>query len=346
MIKLSPINNKKVWEKFIENYSGHKTFLQSWDFGQILKEEGYPIWRFAILNKKGIVGIIFLYKISAKRGTFLYAPHGPLINENELTERTKNTLIKSSILSIIKFCQQQKVDFVRINSLLPNTITNISLFKEIGFKNAPLFVFTENFWLVDISKSEEELLKNMRKVHRYSIRKAIKDGVTIVTSQKPSSLNGFYKIYLETAKRHKFTPYNYSFLKNEFKIFARNNQVLLFFSRYQNTNLSAAMIIFYQNTAYYHHGGSLSIFSKIPASYLLHWEIIQEAKKRGCTSYNMWGIAPPNKTNHPWQGLTFFKTGFGGSYYECLPTQDYPLTKKYWLNYLIEKVRKYKRGYA
>lgn len=345
MSKLYSINNKHVWEKFLKNYPAQKTFLQSWNFGDAIKEDGYPIWRLGIRSKKGLTGIVFLYKINAKRGSFLYVPHGPLISENQLTQRAKKTIIKSILLNIIKIGQKEKVDFIRINSLLPNTISNISLFRKLGFRQAPLFVFTENFWIVDISKNEEELLKNMRKIHRYSIRKSPKDGVTVTFSNKPEALADFYKIYLKTAKRHHFTPYTYSSLQNEFNAFRYNDEVLLFFAHYQNTTLAAAFIIFHQNIAYYHHGASLSLPAKLPASYLLHWEIIKEAKKRGCTSYNMWGIALKASRHHPWRGLTFFKTGFGGTYYECLPTHDYPLTSKYWLNYLIEKIRKYRRGY-
>lgn len=345
MLKFHSITNKLKWEEFLQNYHDLKTFLQSWNFGNAIKESGYSIWRFGVYGKRGIIGIIFLYKICAKRSSFLYVPHGPLVNEEQLITHSKESIIKSILLKIIKLGQKEKVDFIRINSLLLNTASNINLFKKLGFQQAPLFVFTENFWIVDISKNEKELLKNMRKVHRYSIRKSIKEGVTVTASNKLEALDDFYKIYLETARRHHFTPYTYSSLKNEFNAFRYNDEVLLFFAHYQNTLLATAFIIFHQDIAYYHHGASIPITNKIPASYLLHWEVIKEAKKRGCKLYNMWGIAPKASSHHPWYGLTFFKTGFGGSYYECLPTQDYPLSKKYWLNYFIEKIRKYRRGY-
>ena len=47
---------------------------------------------------------------------------------------------------------------------------------------------------------------------------------------------------------------------------------------------------------------------------------------------------------HPWAGLTLFKMGFGGYKKEFVKTQDFPLSKLYWLTYIFEKIRKSKRG--
>jgi lipid II:glycine glycyltransferase (peptidoglycan interpeptide bridge formation enzyme) len=107
--------------------------------------------------------------------------------------------------------------------------------------------------------------------------------------------------------------------------------------------LSAALIIFYNYQAIYHH--SASIEQKIPVNYLLQWEIIKEAKKRGKKIYNMWGICPEDKRRHPWKGLTLFKKGFGGRIVEYLHAQDYPLSSFYCTTYIIECLRKYIKGY-
>ena len=75
------------------------------------------------------------------------------------------------------------------------------------------------------------------------------------------------------------------------------------------------------------------------------WEAIREAKKRGCVTFNFWGIAPQGDRKHPWAGLTFFKTGFGGYERNYIHAHDLPLTQRYWVNYIIESVRRIKRGF-
>lgn len=117
-----------------------------------------------------------------------------------------------------------------------------------------------------------------------------------------------------------------------------DNQCVLFLGSFEGKITGAAIIVYLGKFAFYYQSGSIE--SKVPVNYLLQWEVIREAKARGCTLYNMWGIAPPNQPNHPWVGLTTFKTGFGGYNKNYLHAQDLPLSPQYWLTYIIEKIPK------
>jgi peptidoglycan pentaglycine glycine transferase (the first glycine) len=106
--------------------------------------------------------------------------------------------------------------------------------------------------------------------------------------------------------------------------------------------LASALVVFTQSTAFYHQGAS--IHTKYPVPYLLQWEAIKEAKRRGCRYYNFWGISEPGRTPKAWSGLTLFKQGFGGHKVQYLPTQDLVLSPKYYFNWLYEKHLYFKRG--
>ena len=132
---------------------------------------------------------------------------------------------------------------------------------------------------------------------------------------------------------------------------SKDKEILLFLGKNKGEVVSGAIFIFWQNMCFYHHSGSLSKYNKIPVSYLLQWEAIKEAKNRGCKTYNFWGIAPgienesdAQKSRHPWAGLSLFKMGFGGYKKEYVKTQDFIISSKYWLNYIIEIIRKRKRN--
>jgi lipid II:glycine glycyltransferase (peptidoglycan interpeptide bridge formation enzyme) len=152
-------------------------------------------------------------------------------------------------------------------------------------------------------------------------------------------------------------------LKNEFLAFKDDKQILIILGKYKPPHqnwcggkgevISGGIFIFWQKIGFYHHGASSQKYPKIPVSYLMIWEAIKEAKNRGCERFNFWGIAPissnfelrtSNLWKHPWAGLTLFKMGFGGEKKEYVKTQDFPISKKYWICYLIEKIRKKKRG--
>ena len=109
--------------------------------------------------------------------------------------------------------------------------------------------------------------------------------------------------------------------------------------------MAGAIIIFWSGIAFYHQAASVGKFSKLSIPYLLQWEAIKEAKNRHCKIYDFWGFTDPDKfPAHPWAGPTLFKMGFGGYKQEYIKTQDFVVSKKYWLNYIIERFRKARRG--
>ncbi len=281
-----------------------------------------------------------------------------LRNSNVKTEETQNQGSKTQTLGALlgelkEIGRQEKAGFIRIAPVWERTKENEKIFEDFGFRAAPIHIHPEVTWILNISPSEEEILMGMRKTTRNLIRRAKKEGVEVFQKNSLEGVKDFNKIYQATFDRHHFAPFSFEYLKNELLAFLPDNQIAVFLAQHQGKILASAMIIFWQGIGFYHQGASIT--SKIPAAYLLQWEAIREAKKRGCRLYNFWGIVPSIKTHqdlknpkikkHPWWGLSLFKTGFGGFREEYLKTQDYILSQKYWLNFTIEKARKIKRGY-
>jgi lipid II:glycine glycyltransferase (peptidoglycan interpeptide bridge formation enzyme) len=179
-----------------------------------------------------------------------------------------------------------------------------------------------------------------------STRRAFKiEDLKIKKSQNPKDIEIFNTLYQKTVNRHHFIPFSLNYLKNEFSAFLADGQILMFLAEYQGECLASAIIIFWQGMAFYHQGASSQKYPKIPASYLLQWEAIKEAKNRGCKIYNFWGITEIDSKKHPFWGLTCFKKGFGGYEKKYVKTQDLPLSIGYWLTFAFEKLRKKKRGF-
>jgi lipid II:glycine glycyltransferase (peptidoglycan interpeptide bridge formation enzyme) len=354
--EIKEIENKEVWENFLSECR-EKTFLQSWNWGEFQKMMGNKIWRFGIFENDNLISVAFFYKIQAKRGTFLFIPHGPTVIR-AIRGRASVNISEDGPLSILleklkEIAKEEKCDFIRIAPILERNDENIKIFKNLGFREAPIHIHPELTWELDITSLEEELLMKMRKTTRYLIKQAQKNkDIEIIKSENLKELEEFNKLYQETVDRHHFVPFSFDYLKNEFLAFKNDRQILLFLGEYKGEVVSSGIFIFWQGIGFYHHGASSLKYPKIPVSYSLLWEAIREAKNRGCKKFNFWGIAPTisnfkfqiSNLKHPWAGLTLFKTGFGGYKKEYLKTQDLVLSKKYWLNYLIEKFRKKKRG--
>ncbi len=326
-MKIKEIKDKKEWENFL-NEVEEKTFLHSWNWGEFQKKEEEKIWRIGFYDPE-LIGVALIVKIRARRGTFLFVPHGPVVSKKkkEVFEKLKEYLknLKEASFARIAFVWEK-------GTFKPN------------LKNSPIHIHPEKTWELDLKK--EDLLMPMRKTTRYLIRKGRKN--PDIEIGKSDDLKLFHDLLEKTAKRHNFTPFSFEYLKNQYDSFKKDDQIALFLGRYKGEVLSAAIVVFWQGTAFYHHGASLN--HKQPISYLLQWEIIQEAKKRGCKKYNFWGIAPDiekkedlKKSSHPWAGITLFKMGFGGYSKEYIKTADLVFSPKYYLTYYFEKLRKIKR---
>ena len=361
-MKVHEIDDKKIWQDFIESVQPN-TFLHTWQWGEFEKSLGHFIVRLGIFDGEVLVAAALFSKIRARRGTFLLCPHGPIIKHLTPSAKAATPLLEQGegageevkkleeILSVLKeksieIGKKEKCDFIRISTLTLNSVEHHEVFKKAGFRDAPIHMHSELAWILDVTPKEEELLKNMKKNTRYSIKKAEKDGVSVrhATSMNEKDFEIFWNIYMVTATRQHFTPYSKDFVYKEFKLFFEDNQAVLFFAEYQGKAISTAFIVYANGSGYYHHGASDYTFPGITPSEILQWHAICEAKKRGMKRYNFWGIVPETAVKHPWQGLSKFKRSFGGYAEEYVHAQDYVLTSKYWLNFIVEKVRKIKRG--
>jgi len=340
-MKIRDIEKKEIWEGFLKDCQ-EKTFLHSWNWGEFQKKMRNKIWRLGIEEENDLSAVCLIIKIEAKRGSFLFVPHGPIVKAQD--EESKAQILKILLAKLKEIAREEKVDFIRISPIWSNASENTKIFQELGFRKAPIHMHPELDWELDISSSEQEILAGMRKTTRYLIKQAINNpDIEIIQSQDIKDIDAFNKINQETVKRHNFVPFSLDYLKSQFSVFAPDNQIAIFLGKFKGEIIASGIFVFWQGIGFYHHGASSSKYSKIPIPYLLQWEAIKEAKKRGCQLFNFWGIAPEKDKSHPWAGLSLFKKGFGGYEKEYVATQDLPLSNKYWLTFVFEKLRKMKR---
>lgn len=287
-------------------------------------EEFNQAMGFATYRVQGVLAI----KTTARRGTFLLVPHVPWFSKELCDE-------------LVRLARRERCVWIRACPLMADTPEHRWLFSDLGFRIAPSQSHPKLSWVLDITPSEDELLKNMRKTTRYSIRKAEQD-VEVMISDRSEDIDTFWNLHLVTVQRHHFMPFSKEYIGNEFEAFAKRDAARWFFGKANGIVTSAAMIVFTEDAGFYHHGASRA--EHPTASYLVQWRAIQEAKRRGCRWYNFWGIAPEDQPHHPWAGLTQFKKGFGGHAEAYVPAQDLVISPRYWFGYVLEAARRRKRN--
>jgi len=344
-MELKEIQNKELWEIFLLQ-CGEKTFLQSWNWGDFNIQMGNKIWRLGVYSNQNLISVALIVKTSAKRGTFLFIPHGPVVIEG-LSVQDKKEILELILVHLSDIAREEKASFIRVSPILLKNEENKNIFIDLGFRDAPMQASAyEATWKLDIYPVEDELLKNMRKTTRYLIKKASENyDISIEKTADVKNIEIYQKLNKEVSRRQRFIPFSDNYIKNEFEVFKKDNEVVFLFGKYKGEIAAGAVVIFWSGIAFYHQAASLGKFAKFSIPYLLQWEAIKEAKNRGCLVYDFWGFTDPEKfPRHPWAGPTLFKMGFFGYKKEYIQTQDFVISKKYWINYIIESIRKHKRG--
>lgn len=179
------------------------------------------------------------------------------------------------------YCQEQHIvaEFSRFHPLLNNhTLASPKMLTFYSRKTVKL----------DLTLSADEIWMNQfSSKNRNVIRKAEKDGVTIVESQ---NYDLFREMYDQTMRNvnaegfYFFPPKYYDTFKDTF-----GDNVMLCFAMYEGKPIAGSMFMFSKDYAHYHLSGRDKNYYKIAANNAILWYGIQKAKERGCKWFHFGG---------------------------------------------------------
>ena len=223
---------------------------------------------------------------------------------------------------------------VVVNFDIPNILTNANnargaeeLFKKYCVR-APRNTFAKSNVILDITKSEEELLANMHKKHRYNIGIAQRKGVSVKEGKNQEDFDLFFDLVKKTAERQKYFVRPKRYYQTIWNTLAPIGMTHLLIAQRQKMPLAAWMLFTYANVLYYPYGGSAEEHKTLQASTLIGWEAIKLGKRLGCQSFDMWGAADnPNDEHDPYHGFTTLKIRYGGKHVTYIDSYDLVINK-------------------
>ncbi len=337
-ISTQVVTDKQIWEDFLASHP-EANFLQSWLWGEFQQSIGRTVHYSGFFDGTTLVGVMLSVVEPARRARYLTVPAGPIIPWGN------NVVAQAAVAEMKRIGKLEKCAFVRVRPQLLKSDESQKLFTGLGFKEAAMHLHAELTSQLDITKEEAVLAADFRKNTRYELKQAKKRGIVVTTSQDPTAIDEFYELQLQTAQRHGFVPYGKEFLTEQFRVFAAADKAILYSAHTADGKLIAqAFVIFYGQEAAYHYGASTELGRSEPGAYLIQWKAILEAKRRGCSRYNFWGVVQPEQTAHRFYGVSVFKRGFRGEDVEYLHAQDLVLNvARYLPNLVVEKIRKRRR---
>ena len=320
------------WSEVSQKYP-EANFLQSPEYAKMNEALGYK----AITEEFAGKGYALMIVRDAKRGRYLEIPCGPLMNWKD------KAAVKAVFAKIADIARQEKCVFVRVRPQLVNTAENMRMLATLGLKKAPMHLAAEHTVMLNLTKSEDELLADMRRQTRYEVRRAGKLGITVEKSNSDEIFKEFHRVQTDTAHRQGFVPPNLKTLLAEKEAFGDNIAIYVAKTA-EGEPVAYGMIIRGCKEGDYYEAASTPLNRKLPGAYALLWQAMRDLKADGYERFNLWGIAPAGQPHHRYAGVTTFKTGFGGEIIEYVPAHDMVINKLgYMKNLVVETARKKRR---
>jgi len=294
--------------------------LQSIEWEDFRKKSGIKV-----LRADGL--LLTIHKIPHTKFSIGYLPKGPM-PDKKLIDGLKTVGKKENCIFI---------------QLEPNEVQS-EKFKmkssKLGIKPSFHPLFTKYTFVLDLTKSENELLKKMHSKTRYNIKVAQKHGVEIVEDNSDKAFEEYLKLTKETTKRQEFYAHSEQYHRLMWQNL-KGKVAHLFLAKYKGKVLVAWIVFVYNDTLYYPYGASSSENRETMASNLMMWEVIHWAKKKNLKKFDMWGALGPNPNpKDPWFGFHRFKEGYGGELVEFVGSYDLVINPfLYELYKITDKIR-------
>jgi len=356
--------NSTQWNTSISRLDGH--VLQTWEWGKVKSQFGwqpnYLLWygeadQYKLfinhlaerLKHKQLKAAALILQRNIRIGGFaqrmgvMYVPKGPLLDWNDAPLR------KQVRTDLNHFAQKHSAIFIKIDpdlelgggipgnagayeSALGTNVLNE--LKADGWQFSEEQVQFRNTVLINLERSEEELLANMKQKTRYNINLAMRKGVT-VRAGTMADFDMLFRMYAETSIRDGFVIRNDAYYREVWSTFMVSKPTTdadqpvaeALVAEVDGAPVAGVIIFRFARKAWYLYGMSrLAHRDKMP-NYLLQWEAIKRSRAAGCTTYDLWGAPDEFVDSDPLWGVYRFKEGLGGTVHRYLGAWDLPTNR-------------------
>ena len=303
MTEVETCNSQDEWDNEVIERGGHP--LQLWGWGEVKAAHGWTAERIFIREQQKIIGMaqLLIKRLPGPFKALVYVPRGPVAV-------AKN---RGAVLAeIAAYAKRQGAVAVTV---------------EPDWEEMPLGEgWVESFntiliprtLILNLGKSEDELLADMTKKTRQYIRKSAKE-VAIRRVKDAKELEACLRLYHETAKRAGFELHDDDYYRD---IFGKMGDFSPVFAAFDDDMPVAFLwLAISGETAFELYGGMNDRGQVLRANYALKWEAIRTMKKWGIRRYDFNGLLN--------DGVSTFKQGFSDQETMLAGTYDYGLSPLY-----------------
>jgi lipid II:glycine glycyltransferase (peptidoglycan interpeptide bridge formation enzyme) len=233
-----------------------------------------------------------------------------------------------------KIGRENKLVFIKLE---PNHLKDESVVKLLGSKGAVpgKRIFTPSTFWIDLTPSEDDLLKTFSSKTRYNIRVAQKHGVTIKEDNSDKAFDSYLELTEKTASRQGFYAHSKKYHKLMWETLKNAGIAHLLTATYKNKIITAWVLFKWKDFLYYPYGASSEEYKQVMANNLMMLEAIKFGKKHNLQTFDLWG-------REEGKGFTKFKEGYNPKVIEFLGTWDLVINKPLYELYKIADTIRWK----
>jgi lipid II:glycine glycyltransferase (peptidoglycan interpeptide bridge formation enzyme) len=166
--------------------------------------------------------------------------------------------------------------------------------------------------IVDLQRSENDIIKGFRRFTRERLKKADKMGMTVCPVKNENEIHTFWELYNKLAADKKMRSLSENFFVRLWHAFLKDKTNGIFLiTRYEKEIVSGLIVMKHNNRAVATYSASEhQKYPKAPKSQPNHWHAIKWAKENKCIIYDLGGYLPNVPEGSPLEGVNQFKIGF------------------------------------
>ena len=141
---------------------------------------------------------------------------------------------------------------------------------------------------LDLRRRVEELADRFDSPVRRAIRKAERSNVSVVVGRNRQAIDDFYRLHVQTRRRHGLPPQPASFFLNIYEHIIKPGLGFTVLAQRESRPIAAAIFFRFGKNALYKYGASDKRFQEFRANNLVMWHGIQFLAAHRCRKITFW----------------------------------------------------------
>jgi hypothetical protein len=285
----APENGAPRWDAELDERASPAPLLQTWAWGLVQARAGWSVERLRLPG--GAMASVQIRSVGPVRDA--YVPRGPVPASPD------------AVGALVTWAEGHGIARLVIEPEAPASLSDVLTARRFS----PVAAVQPQHTRILQLRPPEEMLKGFRHGRRYNIRAGLKRGVIVEEGHDAAEL-ARQSAAVERREGINLPDQRYYGLLLELLPWCRT-----YVAQHPTTKeaLATVLVARHGGRAYSLFAGRSGAHPELMGNDIAWWTAISSAAGAGGRDFDLWGVPPPGAgPDHPWHGLGFFKSEFGG----------------------------------